>query len=193
MSSQRPSSHGWLDLLALGLSPEALLQAAHDFSEATGIRLSFQQGSNPQFHIHIHGEIMTKKSETSAQYTDQSTGPTGAKAFGPQSSAVNYGDVAQKNTLESEQSAELVKAFDQLVVLLIDTQLADRAKLDETLDAIKQAKANASSDQPQKSVISSAWEKAKGWVTAALSVGTFVATKAEEVRALITKITGLLS
>ena len=101
--------------------------------------------------------------------------------------------IPKTQTLEPAQSVELVKAFEQLTALLSDLQLADRMKLDETLGAINQAKAGASSTDPQKNLISSTWEKAKVWVSAALSVGTFVAGKAEEVRLLVAKITGLLT
>jgi hypothetical protein len=136
---------------------------------------------------------MAKKDEATTQYTDQSTGPTGAKAFGPQSSATSHGAVVQSQTLEPEQAVDLVRAFAQLVTLLRAIQLADRASLDETIGAIEEAKEGASATEPQKSRIATAWERAKGWVSAALSVGTFAAAKAEEVRALIAKITSLLS
>jgi hypothetical protein len=136
---------------------------------------------------------MAKKDETTSQYIDESTGPTGAKAFGPQSTATSTGAVIQGQTLESAESAALVAAFEQLTTLLKELQPADRVSLDETISAINQAKERATTPDAPKQLISSAWEKAKGWVGAALSVGTFVTVKAEQVRALITKITGLLS
>jgi hypothetical protein len=136
---------------------------------------------------------MAKKDDTSTQYTDHSTGPTGAKAFGPQSSATSHGAVVQNQTLEDTQATDLVAAFTQLSALLKDLPLADRGSLDETLGAIEEAKVDASSPAPQKSRIATAWEKAKGWVSAALAVGTFATAKAEEVRSLIANITGLLS
>lgn len=182
-----------LELEALGLTPAALRQVIQEYSETTGVRITFKEGSNPQFHLHFHGEVMAKKDEIGTQYTDQSTGPTGAKAFGPASSATSHGAVIQNQALGEAQAGELVKAFEQLAAVLRDLQIADRAKLDETLEAITQAKTSASSPEPKKNLISSAWEKAKGWVSAALSVGTFAATKAEEVKSLIAKITGLLS
>lgn len=136
---------------------------------------------------------MAKKDEATTQYTDQSTGPTGAKAFGPQSSATSHGMVVQSQTLEPAQTAELIQAFAQLVTLLKELQLADRGKLEETIVAIEEAKEDASSPEPQKNRIAAVWDKAKNWVNAALSVGTFAAAKAEEVRVLIAKITGLVS
>ncbi len=87
----------------------------------------------------------------------------------------------------------MVAAFTQLSALLKDLQLADRGTLDETLGAIEEAKDGASAAEPQKGRIAAAWEKAKGWVSAALSVGTFAAAKAVDIRALIAKIAGLLS
>jgi len=174
--------------MGIGLSRDELLQALQEYFSKTG-GITFQEGSNPQFHIHIQGEVMAKKDE----YTDRSTGPTGAKAFGPQSSATSHGEVVQNQTLGPEQTAELVAAFEKLTALLQELQLADRERLDETIGAIEEAKDVASEDAPQRSRIATAWEKAKSWVTASLSVGTFAAAKAEDVRALITKITGLLS
>jgi hypothetical protein len=193
MSTQQPQPQTRLDLEALGLSPEALLQAVQEYSSATGVRITFEAGSNPHVHIHFHGEIMAKKEETTTQYTDKSTGPTGAKAFGPQSSATSHGAVVQNQTLEPGQTAELVAAFTELSALLKELQLADRGRLDETIGAIEEAKECASGPEPQKGPIAAAWEKAKGWVSAALSVGTFAAAKAQEIGALIGKITGLLS
>jgi hypothetical protein len=193
MPPQQPQSQGRLDFEVLGLSSDQLRQAVQEYCETTGMRITFRQGSNPQFHIHIHGEIMAKKDETTTQYTDQSTGPTGAKAFGPESSATSHGVVVQHQTLGPAQTAELVATFAQLSSLLKEVQLADRGSLDETIGAIEEAKEGASLPEPQRSRIATAWEKAKSWVNAALSVGMFAAAKAEEVRALIAKISGLLS
>lgn len=193
MSAQQPRSQNRLDIVASGLTPEALLRLAQEYIAATGVGITCEPGSNPHFHFHFHGDIMAKKDEAATQYTTNNSGSIGAVAQGTQSSATSHGAVVQNRTLVPAQTAELVEAFTQLSALLKELQLGDRGSLDETIGAIEDAKEGASAIDPQKSRIVTAWEKAKGWVSAALSVGTFAAAKAEEVRSLIAKITGLLS
>jgi hypothetical protein len=165
-----------------------LLQAA----QAAGVSITFAPGSNPHFHVHI-GELMAGKKESGDQYTDQSSGATGAKSFGPQSTATNSGQVLQSAVFTPTQSAELVQALESLTSLVRDVQLADNAKLVEILSALEQAKKTATSDNAQKSAITGVWEKAKAWLSSALSVGLFVTEKGEQVRTLLAKITALVS
>lgn len=117
------------------------------------------------------------------RYVDQSSGPTGAKAFGRHAEAHSTGNVRQ--IISREEGDALVDCFEQLKSLAADVAQT-QAALDE---AIRQAAAV----DPDASAVASAWQKAKTWIDAALATGTWAVAKAAKARGFVEKIQGLLS
>ncbi|VTS05347.1 hypothetical protein [Tuwongella immobilis] len=193
MSAQQPRPQPPLDFDVSGLDLNELLRRVNEFIVSNGVGITCESGSNPHFHFHISGNIMSKKDETNTQYTTTNSGSIGAVAQGTQSSATNHGGVVQNQSLGQSQAAALVTAFAQLSELLSDLNLGDTRNLQETINSIDEAKREASVAESQKSRIATLWEQAKHWIDSALSVGIFATDKAAIVRTLITRITELLT
>lgn len=118
---------------------------------------------------------------------------TGAKAVGKRAKAANRGNLTQQ-VMDSQTAQQVATLLDELVVLLRELEVpkATNPKFDETVSAAEEAKDGAKSASPDKGRQGAAWEKVKGWVNGALSIGLFVEGAAEKARSILEKLGGLL-
>src|SRR5262249_10217547 len=139
------------------------------------------------------GVKMSKKVDRSSHTAiDASTNvnsQTGAKAVGKGAKAANRGSLTQQ-VLDSQTGQQVAALLEELVVLLRELEVpkATKPKLDETVSAAEEAKDEAKSAKPDKGRLQATWEKVKGWVNGALSVGMFVEGAAEKAKSLIEKL-----
>ncbi len=140
---------------------------------------------------HYHHPDMRSNNE----YHDNSTGPTGAKAFGPGASASSTGAVTQLAGPGIKNDAELAQILAQLIALIDGVSVPETAiaKKDEAATAIKQAQVEAASGSGNRSKIKAAWEAGKAWVSNAISFGAFAAEKAKDVEKIIDQVGNYMS
>ena len=151
--------------------------------------LMITTGDNATIQI---GEGNVSKNSEGDMYLDRSSGPTGAKALGPNAQAHSTGDV-QQTVLSPERGEALADCFEQLRALVAEVKVPNPEPVEATMGALNEAAKEARSERPGASVIAAAWQKAKSWIESALGVGAWVTVKAEEVRGLVEKIQALLS
>lgn len=112
----------------------------------------------------------------------ENRGPVGVQPVGAGATATT-GDVVQRVSYESNKA--LIECFERLLEYVGERDRATVASLTEALTALK----NKASSAPE---IAKAWSRAKGWFMSALATGTWVASRAEEVKALLDRIHKLL-
>ena len=132
---------------------------------------------------------MARTNEGSTEFHDNSTGSTGAKSLGHESKATNSGVVTQTLNLTPNQAAELSTAFEELIVLVGKLRSGEASARGEAIEALKKAKDAVTESKPEN--ITPFWEKAKGWLNAAMTCGLF--KKAEQVSSIVARITNVLS
>jgi hypothetical protein len=184
--------------LAREVFRELLEHAAHDarlvVTDYAQLVVNFGPESKPQIHVHIHpGAAAVAKRAQGASYTDQSSGPTGAKAFGAKAKAISRGDVIQQQPLDIEARTQLGDILDALLGLVKKAKVGTPEARNEAVASLNTAKQRAKDPTATKSAISEALEKARGWISSALQVGMFAAKSASQVRELMEQIGHLLS
>ncbi len=180
-------------LISIATDPEIeqrLLRAALPDPWDRRQPLQITTGDQADIQVFQGVEIVSKKTETH-RYADQSSGPTVSKAFGPHAQAHSTGEVRQL-VLSRENGAALTKCFEELKTLVAEVKLPNPEPVAATQGALDEAIAEAQSSKPSGSAITAAWQKAKVWIEGGLGVGLWLATKAEQVRALVEKIQGML-
>lgn len=118
----------------------------------------------------------------------------GAKAIGSGAKALNKGELTQHMLLSQSTASEVAILLDELIALLHGATVPDtvRPKLEEATKNAEEAKVIATSPAPDKSTLGKTWDKVKGWISGALSVGLFTAEAAVKVEELYGKVGELI-
>jgi len=156
-------------------------------AQKTGLSVTFSQGSKPVIHVHVHQAIGDHMGD---KYSDQSTGPTGAKSFGDQARAKSIGDVSQ--TLGAQETEEVAKLFERLVAIMAGVQVLDREPLEGASQSTQEGMLEARAEKPDQGIIRRSWEKSKSWITMAIGAGLFATEKAEEIKMIIKRLQEIL-
>lgn len=163
-------------------------KAAHEF----GLSLVFQPGSNPHLHIHVHVKAGSSMSTSKGdEFNDQSSGATGAKAFGKSATAKNVGNVIH-HVATSTPSPDLIPLLVKLTNLLASVQTPNPAPADDARANLAIISEAAKKQPVDTKKLRGAWTNVKGWIHDALAVGLFAANSADEVQELISRITKLI-
>ena len=118
----------------------------------------------------------------------------GAMATGDGATASSTGNLTQQHGMDSKTAAQLATLLDELLGILktVEVPTTVKPKLNETVTAVEEAKVIATSAAPEKGKLSATFDKVKGWVNGALSVGMFAEEAAKKVGDLIGRVGGLL-
>src|SRR5437588_4391310 len=68
----RPALSPELLFEAIGLSPDKLKRCFREVASTEGLSIYFEEGSNPQFHIHVHSEDFTMGRKTTGKTESRS-------------------------------------------------------------------------------------------------------------------------
>lgn len=151
-------------------------------------QLRFEPGSNSTWHIHVSvsqaGQVMGDK------YLDASSGPTGAKAFGPESQAGLSGGM---NLAESRLDGELLVASVRELVAIIGTAHIPNEQMSAQLNADMSELQEDVEGGFVRGAANDKWSKVKDWVTRAISVGVFATEAAEKIKAVVARIESMVS
>ena len=132
---------------------------------------------------------------TVAKYKNDLKGAQiGAMAVGDTATASNTGPLTQQHGMDAKTAAQLAALLDELLGILktVEVPTTVKPKLDDTVTAVEEAKVIATSAAPEKGKLSATFDRVKGWVNGALSVGMFAEEAAKKVGDLIGRVGGLL-
>jgi hypothetical protein len=149
--------------------------------------LVFGENSRPVISF-ATGDVDGRAFKVGDEYHDNSSGPTGAKAVGKEAHATNTGPVIQQASAASARWNDLSSGFEALLHLLSDVNPADEGPLESTRTELTRGLSEANKPSPDPQVISTAWGKAKEWISAALLLGLFATEKAEQIRTIVERI-----
>jgi hypothetical protein len=143
-----------LEYEALGLTPDALRHAIQEFIETTGVRITFQDGSNPQIHLHFHGDVMAKNEEKGDRFENIGAGATIINRSSLRSALVNVG---------KSGGSDAVKALETVSQ---QVEASNNAAAGALLNSFN---AELQKSQPDKSVLRQCWD---GLVSVLPSIAT---------------------
>lgn len=165
------------------LSPNELEAVTREVARRLGLTFKFAAGSNPSLHFHIGmGDACVE------QFTDQSSGATGAKSFGPASSATSHGNVANFNA----NVGDLRSAVGALRDILDSTSLPETSAAESAEVALVSMEQELETSAPDRQRLQQAWASVQSFMNGCLAVGIFAVDKAVQVKAIVTKVASLL-
>lgn len=125
------------------------------------------------------------------QYVDRSEGPTGAKAFGRESSATNHGPVG--GTFAADDRREVAAQLETLATLLESVQCASQDQVRRVTEEARALGSLVGTGEPARSAFAARWETVRDWIGSALKVGLFGATAAESVKEIVERVEAILT